>query len=359
MAKRALITGVTGQDGAYLARLLLDKGYEVCGTYAASFKDDFWRLQYLDIQDKIILLPLDLSDFGSISDAIQRSKPSELYHLAALSFAGGAFDDPIAYGDIDGLAVTRLLEAVRRINPNIKLFQASTMALFGDGDGKPLTESGPLKPTNPYGVAKLYAYWSVRIYREHYGAYACNGIMFNHESPLRGLEFVTRKITNAVAKIALGLENELTLGDLNARRDWGYAPEYVKAMWLMLQQDEPDDYIIATNDAHSVGEFAQKAFQVVGLDLREYVRTDGKLLRSSEAGCCQGDYSKSRDRLDWQPETGFEQLVETMTQDPLGRWRRWMRGERFPWDVPNCPDEKPAFSRASGALEKRRNCGSA
>ncbi|MBM4451431.1 MAG: GDP-mannose 4,6-dehydratase [Chloroflexi bacterium] len=355
MAKRALITGVTGQDGAYLAKFLLDKGYEVSGTYAASFKDDFWRLQYLNIQDKIILLPLDLSDCDSISDAVQRSQPSELYHLAALSFAGGAFDDPIAYGDVDGLAVTRLLEAVKHINPEIRMFQASTMALFGDGDGKPLTESSPLWPTNPYGVAKLYAYWSVRVYRQHYGVFACNGIMFNHESPLRGLQFVTRKITNAAAKIALGLEKELTLGDLDARRDWGYAPEYVKAMWLMLQQDEPDDYIIATNEAHSVGEFVQKAFEVVGLDWRGYVKADEKLRRSSEAGCCQGDYSRARDRLGWRPETGFEQLVEMMAQEDLGRWQRWMGGESFPWDVPNCPEEKSAFSRASDVPEKRRN----
>jgi len=210
-----------------------------------------------------------------------------------------------------------------------------------------------LKPLDPYGAAKLYAYWMTRIYREHHGMFACNGILFNHESPLRGLEFVTRKITNAAAKIALGLEKELTLGNLETRRDWGYAPEYVKAMWLMLQHDEPGDYVIATNETHSIGGFAQKAFGILGLDWKKHVKTDEKLLRPSEASCCQGDYTRARDKLGWQPETKFEQLVEIMTKEDLDRWQRWMRGERFPWDVPNCPDEKAALSRVSGASAKR------
>jgi GDPmannose 4,6-dehydratase len=270
-----------------------------------------------------------------------------------LSFAGGAFNAPVAYGDIDGLAVTRLLEAVKCIDARIRVFQASTVALFGDGEGGPLTESSPMKPTNPYGAAKLYAYWLVRIYREHHGVFACNGVMFNHESPLRGLEFVTRKITNAAAKIALGLKKKLALGNLDARRDWGYAPEYVKAMWLMLQNDEPDDYVIATNEAHSVGEFTRKAFEALGLDWQSHIKTDEKLLRSNEPGYCQGNYFKARDKLGWRPETGFDQLVEMMAKEDLGRWQRWMRGEKFPWDVPNCPEEKSALSRASGASGKR------
>lgn len=231
MGKRALITGITGQDGAYLAKFLLDKGYQVFGTYRRLSTPNFWRLQYLDIFDKVNLIPADLIDAASVTEAIRISQPDEIYHLAAQSFVGASFEQPIGAGEITGLGVTRVLEAIREINAKIKLYQASTSELYGRGNIEPQTEDTPFQPSSPYAAGKLYGYWVTRIYREGYGIFACNGILFNHESPLRGLEFVSRKISNTVAKIALGLEKELRLGNLEAKRDWGYAPEYVESIW--------------------------------------------------------------------------------------------------------------------------------
>ena len=231
------------------------------------------------------------------------------------------------------MSVTRLLEAIMQINSGIKFYQASTIELYGEGGTKPLTEDTPFKPVNPYAVAKLYGYWVTRIYRERHGIFACSGILFNHESPLRGLIFVTRKISNAVARISLGLDKELILGNLNTKRDWGYAAEYVKSMWLMLQQEKPDDYIIATNETHAVREFAEKAFNTVGLDWQKHVKTDEKLMRPTDVNFLQGDYSKARDKLGWQPQVKFDQLVEIMVKADLDRWQRWKRGKRFPWDI--------------------------
>ena len=257
--KKALITGITGQDGAYLAKFLLDKGYVVYGTYRRLSTPNFWRLQYLDIFEKVNLIPADLVDAGSMVEAVEISEPDEIYHLAAQSFVGASYEQPIGTGEITGLGVTRLLEAVRQINPEIKFYQASTSELYGRGHSSSLTENSPFQPASPYSAAKLYGYWLTRLYREGYNIFACNGILFNHESPLRGLEFVTRKISNAVAKISLGIERELYLGNLEAKRDWSYAPEYVESMWLILQQKEPDDYVIATNEAQSVREFTEKS----------------------------------------------------------------------------------------------------
>jgi len=345
MGKRALITGVTGQDGAYLAKFLMEKGYEIFGTYRRLSTPNFWRLQYLSIFDKVNLIPADLVDAASIVEAIKLSEPDEIYHLAAQSFVGASFEQPVGAGEITGLGVTRILEAIRQVNPKIKVYQASTSELYGRGNIEPQKEDTTFRPASPYAAAKLYGYWLTRIYREGYGIFACNGILFNHESPLRGLEFVTRKISNAVAKIALGLESELRLGNIEAMRDWGYAPEYVESMWLMLQQPEPDDYVAATNEAHSVKEFAEQAFNLVNLDWHKYVKVDDRFLRPLDTNFLQGDYSKAKEKLGWQPKVKFEQLVSIMVKEDLNRWERWQKGERFPWDAPNYPSENRILSR--------------
>lgn len=343
--RKALITGITGQDGAYLAKFLLDKRYEVYGTYRRLSTPNFWRLQYLDIFSSVNLLSADLVDAASIGEAVKISEPDEIYHLAAQSFVGASFEQPVGTGEITGLGVTRILEVVRTVNPEIKFYQASTSELYGQGNTEAQTETTPFQPSSPYAAAKLYGYWVTKIYREGYGIFACNGILFNHESPLRGLEFVTRKISNGVAKIALGMEKELKLGNLEAKRDWGYAPEYVRSMWLMLQQDEPDDYVIATGEAHSVKEFAKMAFNIVGLDWRKYVKTEEQFLRPLDVNFLQGDYSKAKQRLGWEPVVKFDKLVEKMVKEDLDHWKRWQKGERFPWDAPNYPSEANILTR--------------
>jgi len=343
--KRALITGITGQDGAYLAQFLLDKGYQVYGTYRRLSTPNFWRLQYLDVFDKVNLIPADLLDTSSIVEAVRVAQPDEIYHLAAQSFVFASFEQPVGAGEITGLGVTRILEVIREINPSIRFYQASTSELYGRGSTIPQTESTSFQPSSPYAAAKLYGYWVTRIYREGYGIFACNGILFNHESPLRGLEFVTRKISNAVAKITLGMDKELRLGNLEAKRDWGYAPEYVESMWLILQQDKPDDYVIATGEAHSVREFAERAFTVAGLDWEKYVKVDERFLRPLDINFLQGDYSKAREKLGWQPKVKFDKLAEIMVREDLNRWGRWLKGEKFPWDAPNYPSEDRIISR--------------
>jgi len=342
--KKALITGITGQDGAYLAKFLLEKGYEVYGIYRRLSTPNFWRLQYLDIFDRVNLIPADLVDAASISEAVKLSEPDEIYHLAAQSFVGASFEQPIGTGEITGLGVTRILETIR-LNTEIKFYQASTSELYGKALSTPQTEETPFNPRSPYSAAKLYGYWITRIYREGYGIFACNGILFNHESPIRGLEFVTRKISNAAAKIALGIEKEIKIGNLEAKRDWGYAPEYVESMWLMLQQSEPDDYVIATNEAHSVKEFVEKALDIVDLDWQEYVKVDKRFFRPLDVDLLQGDYSKAKKRLAWEPKVKFDKLVEIMVKEDLNRWERWLKGERFPWDAPNYPNENKILSR--------------
>jgi len=342
--KKALIIGSTGQDGAYLAKSLIDKGYWVYGTYRKQPASNLWRLQYLDIHNDIELIPIDMLDGGSITKAITTSQPDEIYNLASQSTVRASFEQPITGGEDTGLGVTRILEAIRQINPKTRLFQASSRELFGSGGTGMQTETSPFHPTNPYAAAKLYAYWMVNIYQDKYGIFACNGILFNHESPLRGLEFVSRKISNAVAKISLGFEKQLCLGSLEAERDWGYTAEYVEAMWSMLQQQQPDDYVIATGEAHSVKEFVVKAFGMVDLNWQEYVRVDKKHLVPLDKGTLRGDYSKAKRVLGWEPKVKFDRLVELMVNEDLSRWRRWLKGEEFPWDVPHDTPSPPEFA---------------
>lgn len=343
--KNALITGITGQDGAYLAKFLLEKGYRVYGTYRRLSTPNFWRLQYLDVFDKIELLPVDLLDSFSIIEAIRIARPAEVYNLAAQSFVGTSFEQPLASAEITGLGVARLLESIRNIAPDTKLYQASTSEMFGDNPFSEQSEETPFEPSSPYAAAKLYAHNMVKLYRKGYGLFACNGILFNHESPLRGLEFVTRKITNSVAKIKLGLETNLELGNINAERDWGYAPEYVEAMWLMLQQDTPDDYVVATNETHKIKEFLEVTFDFVGLDWEKYVRINERFMRPVDVSFLNGNYMKSLGKLGWKPSTRFGKLAEIMIRSDLERWQRWVKGEHFPWDAWNYPNEKKILSR--------------
>ena len=346
MSKNALITGITGQDGSYLAKFLLNKDYKVYGTYRRLSSPNFWRLQYLDIFAKVNLIPIELIDTGSLIEAIRISEPNEIYHLAAQSFVGASFESPIATGNVTGLSVMRVLEAIRQINPKIKFYQASTSELYGNSSEEPVNENSPFAPSSPYSAAKLYGYWATKIYKKAYNIFACNGILFNHESPIRGLEFVTRKITNTVAKISLGLEKELYLGNLEAKRDWGYAPDYVESMWLMLQKEEPDDYLIATNEAHSVEEFCKKAFDIVGLDWQKYVKIDKRFLRPLDVNFLQGDYLKAKEKLKWKPKVKFSELIKIMVREDLNRWKGWLNGERFHWDAINYPNESKIITRS-------------
>ncbi len=346
--KHALITGVTGQDGAYLANFLLNKGYEVYGTYRRLSTPNFWRLEYLGVFDKVNLIPADLSDTGSLVETLKISEPDEIYHLAAQSFVEASFETPVATGDITGLSVTRILEAIRQFCPDTKFYFAATSEMYGESGktNRPLREDDFFHPMSPYAAAKLYGYWITKTYRDGYGMFTINGILFNHESPIRGLEFVTRKVANEVAKISLGLSNALRLGNLNAKRDWGYAPEYVESMWLMLQQTEPDDYVIATGEAHSVRELVKKAFDAAGLDWQEYVKVDKRFLRPLDVPSLRGDYSKAKRKLGWSPKTQFKDLVELLVNEEVNRWKRWIAGERFPWDAPNYPSENRILTRA-------------
>lgn len=337
--KRALITGVTGQDGSYLAKLLLEKGYEVFGIVRRVSTSNFWRLQHLSVLDKITLISADLSDMASLSEAIHESKPDEIYNLAAQSFVGSSFDQPMQATDINGIGLLRILEIVRRFNPKIKIYQASTSELYGDSVNSEGSqhEQTPFKPNSPYALAKLYAFELSRIYRESYGIFVSNGILYNHESELRGLEFVTRKITNEVAKIKLGLSNELRLGNLDAKRDWGYAPDYVELMWKILQHHIPDDFVIATGETHSVREFVEEAFKIVGLDWKLYSIIDSQHKRPYETPYLKGDYSKAKKILNWEPKTKFKELVKIMIEADLARWKKRLNGEHFAWDAPNHP----------------------
>lgn len=337
--KRALITGVTGQDGAYLAKLLLERDYEVYGIVRRVSTPNFWRLQDLGVLNKITLISADLSDMASLSEAIHKTNPHEIYNLAAQSFVGASFDQPIGAVDINATGLLRILEIVRNFNKNIKVYQASTSELYGDAchENCIQNETTPFKPNSPYALSKLFSFELARIYRESYGMFVCNGILFNHESPLRGLEFVTRKITNEVAKIKLGLSNELRLGNLDAQRDWGFAPEYVELMWRILQHHTPSDFVIATNESHSVREFVEEAFKAAGLDWKLYVRIDEQYQRPYELPVLKGDYSKAKQELGWEPRTKFQELVKIMVESDLKRWQGHLKGETFAWDAPNFP----------------------
>ncbi len=320
MTKRALITGITGQDGAYLAEFLLQRGYAVHGMVRRSSSENFERISHL--HDKIQLHQADLLDQLSIVRLVDAVRPHHLYNLAAMSFVPTSFEQPLLTGEFTGLGVTRVLEAVRTVDRSIRVYQASSSEMFGSVREEPQRETTPFWPRSPYGVAKVYGYWITVNYRESYDLFACNGILFNHESPLRGKEFVTRKITDAVARIKLGVQKKLKLGNLDALRDWGFAGDYVRAMWMMLDHDTPDDYVIATGEKHSVREFAQIAFQHVGLDWQDHVEVDPRFLRPAEVTTLCGDCTKARQTLGWEPQVPFEDLVRMMVDADLNRVKK-------------------------------------
>lgn len=316
--KKALITGITGQDGSYLADLLLDKGYKVYGLVRRTSTPIMVNIEH--IKDQIELVSGDITDLSSLIRIIEQIQPDEVYNLAAQSFVGTSWEQPILTGNITGLAVANMLEAVRIAKPDARFYQASSSEMFGKVVETPQKETTPFYPRSPYGVAKLYGHWITVNYRESFNMYACSGILFNHESPRRGVEFVTRKITDAVAKIKLGLANELRLGNLDAKRDWGFAGDYVKAMWLMLQQDTPDDFVISTGETHTVQEFVEIAFSHVGLDWKDYVVIDEKFVRPAEVDLLLGDCTKAKEKLGWELEVSFEQLVKMMVDSDLEKY---------------------------------------
>lgn len=321
MTKSALITGITGQDGSYLADLLLEKGYRVFGLRRRTSVPILENIQHID--KEIEFIDGDLMDLSSLIHAVKIANPDEVYNLGAQSFVGTSWNQPILTGQVTALSVTNMLEAIRIVKPSARYYQASSSEMFGKVVETPQKESTPFYPRSPYGVAKVYGHWMTVNYRESYNMYACSGILFNHESPRRGIEFVTRKITDAVARIKLGLQNELRLGNLDALRDWGYAKDYVECMWLMLQQDKPDDYVIATGETHSVREFCDIAFSHVGLDYQKYVVTDPKFFRAAEVDLLLGDPSKAINKLGWTPQkTTFEQLVHLMVDSDLEKVKR-------------------------------------
>ena len=326
MSKRAIVTGVTGQDGSYLAELLLEKGYEVVGVVRRLSTSNYWRIEH--ILDRITLRPADLLDQLSLIRVIEEVRPSELYNLAAMSFVPASWDQPMLTGECNAQGVTRVLEAVRQVDTSIKVYQASSSEMFGKVRETPQNELTPFYPRSPYGVSKVFAHYITVNYRESYDLFAASGILFNHESPRRGLEFVTRKISDGVARIKLGLADSVRLGNLDAQRDWGYAADYVRAMWLMLQQDHADDYVVATGVSHSVRDLVQIAFGHVGLEWEPYVRTDPGLLRPAEVEHLVGDASKVRRVLGWEPSVDFACLVRMMVDADLARLSGAEAGER-------------------------------
>jgi GDPmannose 4,6-dehydratase len=311
----ALITGITGQDGSYLAELLLDKGYEVVGAHRRSSTMTFERIAHL--MDKMTMVSADLLDESSLIRVLRDHRPSEVYNLAAQSFVMTSWAQPVLTGEVTGLGVTRLLDAILTVDPSIKFYQASSSEMFGKVVEVPQSETTPFYPRSPYGVAKVYAHWATVNYRESYQLHASSGILFNHESPRRGLEFVTRKVTNAVARIKRGLTDHVALGNLDSQRDWGFAQDYVRAMYLMLQQDTPGDYVVATGETHSVREFCEIAFGHAGLDWESYVRVDERHIRPAEVDLLIGDPTRAREVLGWQPETSFQDLVCMMVDADL------------------------------------------
>lgn len=323
MAPSALITGITGQDGSYLAELLLEKGYDVYGLVRRLSTPNLERID--TIQNKVSLIEGDLTDQSSIDVAIRTAQPDEVYNLAAQSFVGTSWKQPVLTGDVTGLGAIRVLEAVRQHCHDARVYHASSSEMFGMVQETPQRETTPFYPRSPYGIAKVFAYWAMVNYRESYDMYCSNGILFNHESPRRGIEFVTRKITDGVARIYHGFDNEIRLGNLDAQRDWGFAGDYVKAMWLMLQQDTPEDYVVATGETHSVREFVQIAFAEVGLDYQKYVVVDPCLFRPAEVNILTGDATKARERLGWKPEVSFKELVTMMIAADMKKYEKKTR----------------------------------
>lgn len=313
--KKALITGITGQDGSYLAEFLLEKGYEVIGMVRRTSTVNFDRIKH--IQEKVTIVPGDLLDQVSLIEILQEHRPQEVYNLAAQSFVPTSWNQPVFTGEVTALGVTRLLDAIRIVDPEIRFYQASSSECFGKVRESPQNEETPFYPRSPYGVAKVYGHWITINYRESYNIFACSGLLFNHESPRRGLEFATRKISYGAAKIKLGLANELRMGNLEARRDWGYAGDYVRAMWLMLQQEKPDDYVVASGEAHSVRDFLEEAFGYLSLDYRDYVVVAPQFIRPAEVDYLVGDATKAREVLGWEPTVSFPQLVRMMVDADL------------------------------------------
>lgn len=339
MTKTAFITGVTGQDGAYLSQLLLEKGYRVFGGYRRTSSPNFWRIDELKIHNEIELVEVDILDTGNLIRAFDKIKPDEIYNLAAQSFVAVSFEKPVLTGEITAIGVTRVLEAIRIVNPKIKFYQASSSEMFGKVQETPQKESTPFYPRSPYAVAKLYGHWLTISYRESYNIFGCSGILFNHESPLRGIEFVTRKVSDAVARIILGKQDYIEVGNMDAKRDWGFAKEYVEGMWMMLQQTSPDDFVLATNENHSVREFIEYAFQYAGTTIqwkgsgvnetgidtktgKTVVKINPKFFRPGEVEQLLGDYSKARKKLGWEPKVKFKELVTIMVERDLERVKR-------------------------------------
>lgn len=334
--KKAIITGIRGQDGAYLAKYLLEKGYEVYGADRRSGGSDNWRLRYLGIQNKIKILYMDLLEYSNIKEIISSVKPDEIYNLAAQSFVAASFKQPILTADVDAMGVLRLLDVIKQIKPDIKFYQASTSEMFGKVRETPQNEATPFHPRSPYAVSKAFAHYITQNYRESYNMYACSGILFNHESELRGMEFVTRKITSTLAEIKYGLSDRLYLGNMDSKRDWGYAPEYVKGMYMMLQQEKPDDFVLATGKTHTVRDFIERSSQILGFDLvwegegvdekgidrlsgKTIVEVSKEFYRPAEVDILIGDFSKAKKELGWQPETTFEELIELMIRAEISR----------------------------------------
>jgi GDPmannose 4,6-dehydratase len=326
MPRKALITGITGQDGSYLAELLLDKGYQVSGLVRRSSSVNLDRLAACI--DRIQLISGDLLDQNSLAAAIQQSEPDEIYNLAAQSFVATSWRQADLTGQFTALGVTRLLEAARIVNPKIRFYQASSSEMFG-ATNPPQNEDSPFHPRSPYAVAKVFGHYMTQNYRESFGMFACSGILFNHESPRRGLEFVTRKVTNAVARIKLGLQSDLPMGNLNAHRDWGFAGDYVTAMWMMLQRDKPEDFVVATGVSHSVQYLLETAFQYLDLDYRDFLRVDPSLLRPAEVDYLCGDASRARQAFGWEPKVTFEQMIAMMVDADLGRNRQHPKTVHF------------------------------
>lgn len=321
--KTALITGITGQDGSYLAELLLEKGYKVYGLVRRTSTPIMVNIEH--IKDKVELISGDITDLSSLIRIVQEVQPDEVYNLAAQSFVGTSWEQPILTGNVTGLAVTNMLEAVRIAKPDARFYQASSSEMFGKVVETPQTETTPFYPRSPYGVAKLYGHWITVNYRESFDMFACSGILFNHESPRRGVEFVTRKITDAVAQIKLGLATELRLGNLDSKRDWGFAGDYVKAMWLMLQQDAPRDYVISTGETHTVEEFVEIAFNHVGLNWKDHVVIDSKFVRPAEVDLLLGDCTKAKEELNWKLDVSFQQLVKMMVDSDLNKYKKFTK----------------------------------
>jgi GDPmannose 4,6-dehydratase len=341
--KKAMITGITGQDGAYLTKLLLDKGYAVYGAFRRSAVLNLNGLKYLGVNDKVSYLPLELLEFTNIYRAIEKTRPDEIYNLGSQSFVALSFEEPIFTADVTALGPLRILEAIRAVKPDTKFYQASSSEMFGKAQSMPQTEKTSFYPRSPYAASKLFAHWITVNYRESYGIFACSGILFNHESPLRGLEFITRKVTDGIARIKSGLQDKIVLGNLDSKRDWGYAPEYVEAMWLMLQQERPDDYVISSGETHSVREFAELACKAAGFDIvwkgkdmeekgidkktgKTLIEVSPEFFRPAEVDILLGDYSKAKEKFGWQPRTKFQDLVSIMADADMKRVEKEIKG---------------------------------